>query len=88
MNIDNSSATIYVPFGAETMENDSCTAGTARNDTTGTGTGRILQRKPRSGTGRLFSAGLLRGRRGFMLPSGRRPRFFDSRAEAINFFSA
>jgi hypothetical protein len=31
------SATICVPFGAETVENDPCTVGTTRNYTTGTG---------------------------------------------------
>ena len=36
-NMGKSSATICVPFGAETMENDPCTVGTARNYTAGTG---------------------------------------------------
>jgi len=31
------SATICVPFGAETVENDPCTVGTTRNYTAGTG---------------------------------------------------
>jgi len=43
----------------------------------GRGTGSTHQRKPRSGTGRLFSAEWLRRRRGFMSPSRRRPRFLE-----------
>jgi hypothetical protein len=37
VNMGKLSATICVPFGAETVENDPCTVGTARNYTAGTG---------------------------------------------------
>ena len=37
VNVGILSATICVPFGAETVENDPCTVGTTRNYTAGTG---------------------------------------------------
>ena len=37
VNMGELSATICVPFGAETVENDPCTVGTTRNYTAGTG---------------------------------------------------
>jgi len=37
VNMGKSSVTICVPFGTETMENDPCAVGTARNYTAGTG---------------------------------------------------
>ena len=79
LNLGKLSATIYVPFGAGTMENDPRAVGTTRNCTAGTGYRQktSARAKERNRKGRLLSAGWLRRRRGFMSPSKRRPRFLE-----------